>query len=139
WEGVGCCHGTCGHVWNYAHALARLFPELERSVRTMQDFAPGIGFNPKTGSIGFRGEGWDLWAGDSQGGYILKAYREHQCSADDEFLNVNWPNIRQAVEFLITEDGNADGLIEGRQHQTYDQDYYGANTFVGSMYLGALR
>lgn len=28
WEGVGCCHGTCGHVWQYAHAMARLFPEL---------------------------------------------------------------------------------------------------------------
>ena len=83
WEGVGCCHGTCGHVWNYEHAMARLFPELERSVRTMQDFAPGIGFDPQTGAIGFRGEDWTLWAGDAQGGYILKAYREHQCSPDD--------------------------------------------------------
>jgi len=139
WEGCGCCHGTCGHVWNYEHALARLFPALERSVRELQDFAPGIGFNEKTGSIGFRGEGWDLWAGDSQGGYILKAYREHLCSADDGFLRRNWPRIRQAVEFLIEQDGNADGLIEGRQHQTYDQDYFGANTFVGALYLGALR
>ncbi|RIK74379.1 MAG: hypothetical protein DCC67_16650, partial [Planctomycetota bacterium] len=139
WEGVGCCHGTCGHVWNYAHALARLLPELERSVRTMQDFAPGVGFDEKTGAIGFRGEGWTLWAGDAQGGYVLKAYREHQCSPDDEFLNANWPNIRKAVEFLIAQDGDGDGLIEGRQHQTYDQDFYGANTFVGSMYLGALR
>ena len=139
WEGVGCCHGTCGHVWNYEHAMARLFPELERSVRTMQDFAPGIGFNAETGSIGFRGEGWSLWAGDSQGGYILKAYREHLCSADDEFLNNNWPNIRQAVQFLITQDKNDDGLIEGTQHQTYDEYYFGANTFVGSLYLGALR
>jgi uncharacterized protein (DUF608 family) len=139
WEGVGCCSGTCGHVWNYEHAMARLFPELERSVRTMQDFAPGIGFNPETGSIGFRGEGWTLWAGDSQGGYILKAYREHLCSADDEFLTCNWPNIRKAVAFLIIQDGNDDGLIEGSQHQTYDEYYFGANTFVGSLYLGALR
>ena len=30
WEGVGCCEGTCAHVWNYEHAMARLFPELER-------------------------------------------------------------------------------------------------------------
>lgn len=139
WEGVGCCHGTCGHVWNYEHAMARLFPELERSVRTRQDFAPGIGFNSETGSIGFRGEGWALWAGDSQGGYILKAYREHLCSADDKFLSNNWPNIRKAVEFLIAQDQNDDGLIEGRQHQTYDENYFGANTFVGSLYLGALR
>ncbi len=138
WEGNGCCHGTCGHVWNYAHTVARLFPELERSVREMQDFAPGIGFKPD-GSIGFRGEGWDLWAGDAQGGYILKAYREHLNSPNSDFLERNWPNIKKAMTFLHEQDGNADGLIEGRQHQTYDQDYYGPNTFVGSMYLGALR
>ena len=139
WEGAGCCRGTCGHVWNYEHAMARLFPQLERSVREMQDFAPGVGFYPETGAIGFRGEGWTLWAGDAQGGYILKAYREHQMSPDAGFLERNWPNIRKATEFLIVQDGNADGFIEGRQHQTYDQDYYGANTMVGSLYLGALR
>jgi uncharacterized protein (DUF608 family) len=138
WEGAGCCHGTCGHVWNYAHAMARLFPELERSVREMQDFAPGIGLHPD-GAIGFRGEGWTDWAGDAQGGYILKAYREHQTSPDTAFLRRNWPNIRKAMQFLIDQDGNADGLIEGRQPQTYDQDFYGPNTMVGSLYLGALR
>ncbi len=138
WEGGGCCHGTCGHVWNYAQALARLFPELERSVREHQDFAEGVGLHPD-GHIGFRGEGWDLWAGDAQAGYILKAWREHQCAPDDAFLNRNWPAIRRAVEFLLRQDGNDDGLIEGRQHQTYDQDYFGANTFVGALYLGALR
>jgi uncharacterized protein (DUF608 family) len=139
WEGCGCCHGTCGHVWNYEHAMARLFPQLERSVREMQDFAPGIGFISDTGEIRFRGEEWPIWAGDSQGGYVLKAYREHQVATDDHFLRKNWPSIRKAVEFLIEQDVNADGLIEGRQHQTYDQDYYGANTMVGSLYLGALR
>jgi non-lysosomal glucosylceramidase len=139
WEGAGCCRGTCGHVWNYEHAMARLFPDLERSVREMQDFAPGVGLNPETGAIGFRGEGWALWAGDAQGGYILKALREHQTSPDDAFLRRNWPNVRKAVEFLMREDGDADGLLEGQQHQTYDENYFGANTMVGSLYLGALR
>ncbi len=139
YEGCGCCTGTCGHVWNYEHAMARLFPRLERSVRTMQDFAPGVGFIAETGEIRFRGENWGLWAGDSQGGYVLKAYREHLVSLDDRFLKQNWKNIRKAVEFLIVQDGNGDGLIEGVQHQTYDKNYYGANTMVGSLYLGALR
>ncbi len=138
WEGAGCCRGTCGHVWNYEHAMARLFPELERSAREMQDFAPGVGFDAATGAIGFRGEG-STWAGDAQGGYILKALREHQTSPDRAFLERTWPRIRQATEFLIGKDANDDGLIEGAQPQTYDEDYYGANTMVGSLYLGALR
>jgi len=43
------------------------------------------------------------------------------------------------MQFLIDQDGDGDGLIEGRQPQTYDQDFYGPNTMVGSLYLGALR
>ena len=140
WEGTGCCSGTCGHVWNYAHALARLFPDLERTVREMQDFAPGMGLDPETGAIGFRGENYNyFWAGDAQGGYILKAYREHLASPDDAFLKRNWKNIKKAMRFLIDQDGDGNGLLEGKQHQTYDQNYYGPNTMVGSLYLGALR
>ncbi|MCP4711870.1 MAG: hypothetical protein GY869_24890 [Planctomycetes bacterium] len=138
WEGCGCCRGTCGHVWNYEHTLARMFPQLQRSVREMQDFAEGVGMQPD-GSIMFRGEGWTNWAGDSQAGYILKAYREHLISPNQDFLKQNWNAIKKAMQFLIDQDANDDGLIEGRQHQTYDQDYYGANTMVGSLYLGALR
>jgi len=137
WEGVGCCHGTCAHVWNYEHALAWLFPQLERSVREMQDY--GAGFVEETGMVRFRGEGWQMWAGDAQAGTLLKAYREHRISADDRFLKRNWPRIRKSLEFLIREDGNDDGLLEGKQHNTYDIDFYGANTMVGSLYLAALR
>lgn len=139
WEGVGCCHGTCAHVWNYEHALARLFPRLERSVREMQDFNPEAGFDKQTGAVRFRGEGWKLWAGDSQGGTILKAYREHQCSRDDGFLRRNWPRIKKALEFLFAQDGDLNGLIEGEQHNTYDINFYGPNTMVGSLYLAACR
>ena len=46
WEGVGCCAGTCTHVWNYSHAEARLFPELALSTRVMQDL--GVGFEEET-------------------------------------------------------------------------------------------
>lgn len=139
WEGVHCCHGTCGHVWNYAHAMARLFPELERSVRVMQDYNPEAGFDAKTGMIRFRGEGWGQWAGDSQPGYVLKAYREHQMAPDAAMLKKLWPRIRQSLEFLMREDKDGDGLIEGTQHNTYDINFYGPNTMVGSLYLAALR
>ncbi len=140
YEGVTCCEGTCTHVWNYAHAHARLFPELARSVREMQDFCPrdqGGGFHPDTGLVGFRSN--DAYAADGQCGTILKAYREHLCSADAAFLFRFWPRIRKALEFCIAQDANSDGLIENLQHNTYDINYYGANTFVGALYLAALR
>lgn len=134
WEGVGCCEGTCTHVWNYAHAAARLFPELERTAREMQDF--GQGFDEKTGLVGFRSN--RSYAADGQCGTILKAYREHLMSVDNSFLERNWPRIKKALLFSITQDGNDDGLIENSQHNTYDINFEGPNTFVGSLYLAAL-
>lgn len=140
YEGVVCCEGTCTHVWNYSHAEARLFPELARSTREMQDFCPvteGGGFHPDTGLVGFRSN--DAYAADGQCGTILKAYREHLMSADDAFLKRNWQKIRKALEFSMGQDENDDGLIENSQHNTYDINFVGPNTFVGSLYLAALR
>ena len=135
WEGVGCCAGTSTHVWNYSHAPARLFPELERSAREMQDM--GQGFDTESGLVGFRSN--RAYAADGQCGTVLKAYREHQMSVDNSFLKRNWPRIRKALEFSIARDGNDDGLIESSQHNTYDINFEGPNTFVGSLYLAALR
>jgi uncharacterized protein (DUF608 family) len=135
WEGVGCCSGTCTHVWNYAHAPARLFPQLERSAREMQDF--GEGFHPDTGLVGFRSN--HAYAADGQCGTVLKAYREHLCSPDEGFLRRTWPRIKKTLEFSIGQDGNDDGLIEASQHNTFDINFEGPNTFVGSLYLAALR
>jgi non-lysosomal glucosylceramidase len=136
WEGVGCCHGTCTHVWNYAQAPARLFPELERSARQMQDLGEALHEN---GLVGFRGERNGAYAADGQCGTVLKCYREHQMSADDTFLKRNWPRIKQVLEYSIRQDGDGDGLIDASQHNTYDINFHGANTFVGSLYLAALR
>ncbi|MBT8043539.1 MAG: hypothetical protein KJO79_01205, partial [Verrucomicrobiae bacterium] len=50
WEGIGCCPGTCAHVWHYAQGVAHLFPSLERNLREITDY--GIAIN-KDGSIRF--------------------------------------------------------------------------------------
>ena len=135
WEGVGCCTGTCTHVWNYAHAHARLFPELARSIREMQDF--GQGFDQRTGLVGFRSN--RAYAADGQCGTVLKAYREHTMSPDPAFLKRTWPRIKKALQFSMGRDRNGDGFIEDSQHNTYDINFQGPNTFVGSLYLAALR
>ena len=138
WEGVDCCPGTCTHVWHYAQALGRVFPELERAFREMVDFKAGIGFHPDSGIIGHRGEVHATPATDGQAGTILRAYREHQMSADSAFLKRIWPNVKKAVEFLIREDGDGNGLLEGKQPHTLDASWYGPMGWLSGMYLAAL-
>jgi uncharacterized protein (DUF608 family) len=140
WEGVGCCAGTCTHVWNYEHAMARLFPGLERSIREMQDYKEGVGFDP-SGLISFRGDSYDRprYAADGQAGTVLKAYREHLISKDNSFLERNWPKFKKSIEYQMGRDGNDDGWLEDSQHNTYDINFYGPNPMIGSLYLAALR
>lgn len=136
WEGAYCCEGTCTHVWNYAQADAWLFPELARSTRTMQDL--GAAFQENSGLVGFRGD--RKFAADGQAGTVLKCYREHLTSTDDQFLRTHWSRIKAVLEYLISEDGDDNGIIENdRQHNTYDINFVGPNTFVGALYLAALR
>ncbi|HXP63074.1 MAG TPA: GH116 family glycosyl-hydrolase [Dongiaceae bacterium] len=135
WEGVGCCEGTCGHVWQYAHAVARLFPDLERLTREKVDF--GLALQPD-GEIYFRGEFNNFPAIDAQAGAILRALREHQASADGAFLKRNWPAIKKAAQWLIAKDGNGDGLIEGNQPNTLDTDWFGPVAWLSGLYLAAL-
>ena len=139
-EGVGCCEGTCTSVWFYAQAMGRLFPDLERSVHEKQDFAEGIGFDPTTGGIWTRGEYRGDFVLDGQAGNILRAYREHQMSLDAAFLKRNWPKIKQAMQWLIQQDGNSDGIIDGWQSTTLDcGSWWGAMSWTSSLYLAALR
>lgn len=135
WEGVGCCEGTCGHVWQYAHAMARLFPELERTTRERVDF--GLALQPD-GAIHFRGEHNAIPAIDAQAGTILRVLREHQMSADAAFLGRVWPRVKRATEWLIRKDADADGIIESNQHNTLDTDWFGPVAWLSGLYLAAL-
>ncbi|MEI6674765.1 MAG: GH116 family glycosyl-hydrolase [Verrucomicrobiota bacterium] len=135
WEGVGCCHGTCGHVWQYAQAMGRLFPDLERILRERVDFGLAL---QADGAIFFRGENNNIPAIDAQAGSILRALREHQMSADDVFLKKNWPGIKRATQWLINKDGDGDGLIVSNQHNTLDADWFGAVAWLSGLYQAAL-
>lgn len=135
WEGVGSCVGTCTHVYNYEQAIAFLFPELERNIREKTDF--GTSFN-EDGSIDAR-NGWGTVLLDGHIGAILKTYREYLISDNQFFLTRNWNKVKQAMQYAIEQDGNADGLIEGSQSNTYDISFVGANSYVGGLYLAALR
>ncbi len=137
WEGVGCCVGTCTHVWHYAHAPSRLFPELERSAREMQDFGTAW---QESGLVRFRGEtAGDNYATDGQSGVVLRCYREHRMSADDGFLKRNWTKIKKATQYLIGHDKDHDGVLTDAQPNTLDTAYYGPNSAMTSLYLAALR
>ena len=134
WEGVGCCEGTCTHVYHYAQAIGRIFPELERYTREHVDF--GAALHPD-GIIGYRGEGTGP-AVDGQCGRILGAYREHQMSTNGAFLHRIWPSVRRAMEYLIRHDANGDGLLDGPQDNTLDGTWYGKIPWISSLYAAAL-
>jgi hypothetical protein len=124
-------------VWHYAQAAARLFPELERGMRELQDFGPG--FDPASGQVGNRGE-WDRRAAvDGHSGTILRVLREHQMSADDAFLRRLWPKVKLALDWLMGQDGKGSGVIEGAQPNTLDADWFGPVPWLSSLYLAALR
>jgi uncharacterized protein (DUF608 family) len=137
-EGVGCCEGTCTHVWHYEHAMGRFFPELDILLREKADFSLDAGFSAD-GGIGMRGEFDRTVAVDGQAGCILRAYRDHQMSADSEFLRQNWGSIKKAIQYLIRQDGNGDGILKGAQHNTLDAAWYGEIPWLTSLYLAALH
>jgi uncharacterized protein (DUF608 family) len=134
---------NCSHVWNYEQALAFLFPELERSMRNT-DFLHEMRDDD---SMAFRSmvplgiKQWDFRpAADGQMGCIMKLYREWQVSGDDAFLRQMWPNAKRALEFAWKHwDADKDGVMEGEQHNTYDIEFFGANSMMTTLYLGALR
>lgn len=141
WEGVGCCAGTCGHVWEYAQGHARLFPQIERNLREVTDFGLAQGAD---GSIQFRGNNNSISAIDSQCGYVLRTLRDQQLSDDTGYLGRVWPACRRAIEYLVEFDeqdhrGGLDGLLDGEQHNTLDAEWFGKVHVLCSMYLAALR
>ncbi len=147
WEGCsdnsGCCHGTCTHVWNYAQALAHLFPALERTLRETE-FGPSQdarGHQTFRSALPIRPVEPDFHAAaDGQLGGILKVYRDWRISGDTEWLRRLWPRVRQSLDYCIASwDPDRQGWLREPHHNTYDIEFWGPDGMCTSFYLGALR
>jgi non-lysosomal glucosylceramidase len=145
----GCCDGTCTHVWSYAQTVAFLFPSLEREMRRIEFVVE----TEDDGYMTFRtyktfGEEF-IWiwgdqkpeaAADGQMGSILRVYREWLLSADRAWLKLVWPGVKRAIVYASSHwDTDRDGVLDGRQHNTYDIEFYGPNPLCGIYYLAGLR
>lgn len=141
---IGCCFGSCTHVWNYETATAFLFPSFARSLRNVsfgysEDSAGGIRARQLLPEGRPR---FPLVAADGQMGQILHAYLDWKLSGDTTWLRANWPQVKAAIAFAWEPGGwdpNKTGVLTGVQHNTYDVEFYGPNPLCGIYYLGALR
>ena len=154
---IGCCPGSCTHVWNYAQALPHLFPDLERTLRETE-------FNLSQNELGHQAFRTSLPIGkidydfedssdgrfikvnhnfhaaaDGQLGGIMKVYRDWRISGDTEWMISMYPRIKSSMDYCIaTWDPKRKGIMEEPQHNTYDIEFWGPNGMIMSFYLGAL-
>jgi non-lysosomal glucosylceramidase len=152
--GDGCCEGSCTHVWNYAQTLAFLFPALERSMREAEyrynladdgrmafRTSVPLGVTAEEGALGGTaglGERFHP-AADGQMGGVMRIYRDYMLTGDTDWLKTMWPSVKKSLEYAWKYwDADKDGVMEGLQHNTYDIEFYGPNTMMGSLYAGAL-
>jgi non-lysosomal glucosylceramidase len=136
WEGVGCCEGTCTHVWQYAQAMGRIFPSIERDTRERVDL--GLSLQPD-GMMWYRGEVVKGPAIDGQAGTILRIYREHQMSADHSFLQKNWEKIKKATQWIINQDRNKDGMEDTPIENTLDAVWDGEIAWLVGLCIAAVK
>ena len=152
WEGCHCyegsCEGSCTHVWNYAYALPFLFPNLERSMRTL-NYQYNLREN---GALTFRlrlplgvAQGTFRPCCDGQFGDVIKTYRDWKISGDTAWLRSLWPAIKKTIAFAWSPenpdrwDAGKEGVLTGRQHHTLDMELFGPNAWLQGFYLAALK
>ena len=149
WEGSretqGSCYGSSTHVWNYAQTIAHLFPELERSLRETEfgENQNDEGHQYCRAALPIRplnGVHAKPDAADGQLGGVIKFYRDWRISGDTAWLRHWWPKIRASLDYCIrTWDPEHRGVIEEPHINTYDVEFWGADSMCASLYLGALK
>ena len=146
-EGDTGISGTSTHVWNYAQSVPHLFPDLERGLRETEflnnQSDEGLQYCRTPLPIRSVEPGHtfpDGPAADGQLGGIVKAYREWRISGDTEWVRRLWPRIRSSIEYCIrTWDPGHCGWLKEPHVTTYDTEFWGADSFCTSLYVGALQ
>jgi non-lysosomal glucosylceramidase len=149
-EFEGCCPMDCTHVWNYEMAVAKLFPDLEQGMRRtdlVDQISPWGSIPHRTVLPLYLPRAWDAFIGgprnpamDGELGTVLKTYREVLHGAGRDWFDEMWPQLKKLMAHIMADyDTEGDGVIRGEQPNTYDISIHGANTFIGSLYLAALR
>jgi uncharacterized protein (DUF608 family) len=147
WEGSndteGSCEGSCTHVWNYAQAIAHLFPSLERGLRDSEfhENQDERGHQIFRATLPIR-QNTNEWhaAADGQLGGIMKVHRDWRVSGDTQWLRELWPFVKRSLDYCInTWDPDHEGLLKEPHHSTYDIEFWGPNGMTGTFYAGALK
>ena len=73
--------------------------------------------------------------------YVLRVYRDYAVLNDRELLEIAWPTIPAALEYVRTFDSDGDGLLDHHgADQTYDTwQMEGASAYTGSLLIAALE
>ncbi|MFX4272359.1 GH116 family glycosyl-hydrolase [Propionibacteriaceae bacterium Y1685] len=152
WNGDlgGSCPLNCTHVWNYAQAMSALFPALEQDMRETEFdvMQHPTGYIPhRVIAPTFLPQLWDTSIGgpeepalDGMLGSVLKTYREVRRGAGTHWLARYWPNVCRLLDHIHQKwDPDRTGLLHGVQPSTHDIDLTGLNSFMGTLWLAALR
>jgi uncharacterized protein (DUF608 family) len=79
-------------------------------------------------------------ASDGQMGSIIRVYREWLLSGDKAWLETVWAGVKRALDYASAHwDTDHDHVLDGKQHNTYDIEFYGPNPLSSIYYLAALR
>ncbi|OEU08666.1 hypothetical protein FRACYDRAFT_249567 [Fragilariopsis cylindrus CCMP1102] len=163
-EGNECCPLNCTHVYGYTTLLERLYPDLAKNMRR-SDFILNFDLSSSSSESksddndyygnrdGNAGEGCTMRFGRQNGvgfGFaldgslacVIKTYLVVlQSDPTLDFLKSVWPNVKKQMELLWTKPylDPKDGVIYIAQQNTYDTAMEGANTYIGSYLIVALK
>lgn len=152
WSGDvgGSCPLNCTHVFAYAQGLAKLWPDLDRSMRETELDV----MQAPSGAIPHRvivppslGQLWDRIIGgpeepalDGMLAAVLKVYQQVRLGVGEEWLARYWPKVVRLLDHVAQRwDPEGTGMLHGIQPSTHDIDLAGLNTFMGTYWLAALR